>query len=75
MKPFLVIVRNQVEKEIDRVDVEATMHRQASDKVRESRQWPRGCTFTPRLVDEGTFDPDAVCSDFALFGALPAVRC
>jgi hypothetical protein len=73
-RPFLVIVRLRGWREIARISVEASTHRQASDAVRESRAWPEGVSFTPRLLAGTYMPPEFVCSDWAMYGTLPALR-
>jgi len=79
MKAFIVTVSYAAPLiGTDRVEVEAHTHAHATllaRGMRAAKGWPRGSTYTPRLRDESTFDPSSVDSNFALFGALPAVRC
>jgi len=68
MKKFLVIV-NYPEPfigEAGRVNVSAHTHAHASQQAREllaEHGWPRGSTYTPRLVDETSYSPSFVDSD------------
>ena len=51
----------------DRVEVNATTHAHASLLVRAMRAvrgWPRGSTYTPRLVDSASYEQHVLDSDF-----------
>jgi hypothetical protein len=58
--------------EVARVRVDAYTHREASDLVRTSREWPWRCVFTPRIVNDTPYQQHFLCSQSgALLDRMP----